>query len=77
MPSGAGDTVTRLTHPAFEAAGLIVEAACAADDPHIARATQVVAEAHALCPFVGVVTLGAGVTGVVVTITAPVAAEAP
>lgn len=73
MPSGTDDTVTRLTHPAFEAAGLIVEAACAADDPRLVRAQAVIVEAHAIAPFVGVVTLGEGITGVAVTVTAPIA----
>lgn len=73
MLNESGDSVTRLSHPAFDAAGLIVEAECAAEDPRLARALAVIVEAHAVAPFVGVVTLGEGITGVVVTVTAPIA----
>lgn len=51
--------------------GVTASAACAADDPRLAHAQVVVAEAHALVPFVGIVTLGEGIAGIEVTVTAP------
>lgn len=67
---------TRLSDPALEAAGLVVDAECAPDDPRISEAIRVVLAAHAIAPFGGVVTLGEGVAGLTVTITAPLAGDA-